>query len=254
MAPFHGSRAIPSTLTCCVTAYILVKGGNDPQDCEDVCGWDTATGRYALADGATESSFAREWGEMLVASFLAAPRFAVDVEPWVRPLQRRWAEHWQGRSLSWFAKRKAQLGAQATFLGLEIGAQGAWRAIALGDSCLFWWREGQLLEGFPLKSSAAFGYRPSLVTSVGPNPPAQLTAGQARPGDEFWLVSDALGRWLWQQLEGGESPWGESQPWVDGAAFALWVERARAAGHLANDDTALLRVTLPRYTQAVTLL
>ncbi|NJK59502.1 MAG: hypothetical protein HC918_03565 [Oscillatoriales cyanobacterium SM2_1_8] len=236
-----------------VTAYTLVKGGNDPQDCEDVCGWDTATGRYALADGATESSFAQEWGEMLVAGFLAAPRFAVEVGPWVRPLQRQWAEHLQGRSLSWFAKRKAQLGAHATFLGLEIGTQGGWRAIALGDSCLFWWRDGQLLEGFPLKSSAAFGYRPPLLTSVGNNPPARLTAGQAQPGDEFWLVSDALGRWLWQQIEGSRSPWSQGQQWVDAVAFALWVEEARAMGHLHNDDTALLRVALPRYTERVPL-
>ncbi len=238
----------------CVAAYTLVKGGNDPKDCEDVCGWDPGTGRFALADGATESSFAQEWGEMLVAAFLAAPRFAVDVEPWVRPLQRQWAERLQGRSLSWFAKRKAQLGAQATFLGLEIAPQGQWRAIALGDSCLFWWRDGRLLEGFPLKSSAAFGYRPPLLTSVGPNPPARLTAGQAQPGDEFWLVSDALGRWLWQQIESSLSPWAQGQQWADAAAFARWVEQARAAGHLHNDDTALLRVALPRYTQTVTLL
>ncbi|HAN46123.1 MAG TPA: hypothetical protein DCQ32_06170 [Cyanobacteria bacterium UBA8156] len=242
------SRAVQGDRWDCVTAYTLVKGGNDPKDCEDVCGWDTATGRFALADGATESSFAQEWGEMLVAGFLAAPRFAVNVDPWVRPLQQQWAAQLQGRSLSWFAKRKAQLGAHATFLGLEVAPQGQWRAIALGDSCLFWWRNGQLLEGFPLKSSAAFGYGPPLLTSVGTNPPARLMAGQAQPGDEFWLVSDALAQWVWQQIEGAWSPWSHSREWVNAEAFAQWVEQTRATGHLHNDDTALLRIAIPRYT------
>ncbi|MFQ3679804.1 MAG: hypothetical protein SNJ60_04775 [Pseudanabaenaceae cyanobacterium] len=237
-----------------VTAYRLVKGGNDPKDCEDVWGWDTATGRFALADGATESSFAQEWGEILVAGFLAAPCFAVDLGRWVQPLQQQWREKLQGRSLPWFAKRKAQLGAQATFLGLEIGLRGEWRAIAVGDSCLFWWRDGQLQEGFPLKHSGAFGYQPPLLSSVGHSPSARLTAGQSQPGDEFWLVTDALAQWIWRQVEGVASPWGQSREWVDQTAFAVWVEQARGAGELHNDDTALLRVVLPRYTQKVPLL
>ncbi len=45
-------------------------GGNRPEDYEDAFAANAEAGRFALADGATESSFAALWAQLLVNDFV----------------------------------------------------------------------------------------------------------------------------------------------------------------------------------------
>ena len=47
--------------------------GNRPEEYEDASDADPATGRFAVADGATEKRFARLWARLLVEEFVQHP-------------------------------------------------------------------------------------------------------------------------------------------------------------------------------------
>src|SRR5712692_2413403 len=100
-------------------AFALPKLGNSAEEYEDAAAADPRCGRFAIADGAAESSFAALWARLLVTGFVAAP--PADLGSWadfLRPLQQRWAAEVGGRPLPWYAEMKLQQGAFATFLGV----------------------------------------------------------------------------------------------------------------------------------------
>src|SRR6202034_4057383 len=73
------------------------------------------------------------------------------------------------RPLPWYAEEKAAMGAYSSLVGITVskdGGGGDWRAIAVGDSCVFQVRGDVLLEAFPFDSSDAFTSRPALLGSV----------------------------------------------------------------------------------------
>ena len=92
--------------------------------------------RFAVADGASETSFAKEWAELLVARFIAAPPQPADLRAWVEPMQATWAQSHLEKPAAWYAEQKARDGAFSSLLGLAI-EDDKWRALAVGDSCLF---------------------------------------------------------------------------------------------------------------------
>src|SRR5262249_33023766 len=124
------------------------------------------------------------------------------------------------------------------------GCHGTWRALAVGDCCLFRTRRGRLLRAFPLRASADFGNQPPLLGSR----PAEAelapkrARGRWRPGDRFLLMTDALGQWFLDRIEQGEHPLreiaqllGEPEARI---AFSDWIEERRQQG-LRNDDVTL---------------
>jgi hypothetical protein len=156
--------------------------------------------------------------------------------------------------LAWYAEMKRDQGAFATLLGLQLRLptttrRGAWRAQAVGDSCLVHLRADGKLRAFPLTNSADFGNQPQLIGSRD-GPPAQpaSAAGTMLPGDRFFLMTDALAQWFLHTHERGGRPWLgfadvlASQPPQD--AFAALVAGLRG-GALRNDDVTLLTITIP---------
>jgi hypothetical protein len=119
-----------------IQSFSVQKAGNEISECEDI--WDYGKSdrlfSIALSDGATESSFSQEWAKELVTAFVNH-----DLQPlaWLGKSQQNWQQWLENQNLSWFAKRKVGQGAFATFLGLEILPDLSWKAIAVGDSCLF---------------------------------------------------------------------------------------------------------------------
>src|SRR6202790_423862 len=118
----------------------LPKHGNSEDEDEDAWAADPDRGRFAIADGASESSFAGRWAQLLTEAFLAAPRPS-DLPEWLAEPQRRWSAEVLGVELPWYAEMKREQGAFATFLGLGVlrptaERAGKWRAVAVGDSCL----------------------------------------------------------------------------------------------------------------------
>lgn len=200
--------------------------------------------RCAVADGATESAFARLWARLLVRSF-GRRQWRLDR---LRSVYRR---AMQGKSLPWYLQAKAQEGAHAAFVGLSIhngaspgAAPRSWRALAVGDTCLFQVRAGALLCSGPVATAAAFDNNPFLLSSATPRllDGAEVLAGSWEPGDTFYLATDALAAWILGEVEAGRAPWAALDALATQDAFRAFVADLRANDALHNDDTTLLKV------------
>ena len=229
-------------------AFSAAKAGNAPEEYEDAVAGDPAAGRFAVADGATESSFAAAWARLLVEGFVTAAGRPWRSLDWIAPLRQRWASQVDTLVLPWFAETKREEGAFATLLGVAFRSPrgsdpGVWRAVAVGDCCLFRTRRSRLLGSFPLTASKDFSNRPRLLGSrVGALPKPDEAAGRWRPGDRFLLMSDALAQWFLERTEKKADPLGEIATLLSGSApqdaFPSWLGERRRQG-LRNDDVTL---------------
>jgi hypothetical protein len=128
-----------------------------------------------------------------------------------------------------------------------------WRALAVGDSCLFCIRAGRLLRSFPLTQSTEFGNQPSLVGSRGRELPGidrncEQKGGSWRQGDRFLLATDAIAQWFLGQVEQEAEPavqvaalLAESNP---EEAFAGWTDERRREHVMRNDDVTMVVIDL----------
>jgi Protein phosphatase 2C len=236
-------------------AFSLWKRGNAAEDYEDAAAGDLPSGRFAVADGASEASFAAIWARQLVSGFVTDPGKPWRSLGWVGPLRERWAAEVDGLALPWYAEEKRELGAFATFLGLVFRPRAAkpygyWRALAVGDCCLFHTRGDRLVRAFPMTQSADFGNRPRLLGSRSGSDALDAQREQAlgrwQQADRFLLMTDALAQWFLLRTEQKEEPLGEIRSLLAETspeeAFAGWVEERRNQALLRNDDVTLILV------------
>lgn len=248
--------------------FALPKAGNDANDYEDAMFPPLhapmtrrmrrrSLARVAIADGATESSFARLWAELLVEGYGTGHLSPSKLEQDLPALQGEWLRQVSVRPLPWYAEEKVRDGAFSAWLGLEVRdlpRGGRWRAFAVGDSCVCQMRAGTLLASFPMDSAADFTSQPFLVGSQ-PQHNARVAQalrtvhGQWEDGDQFVLMTDALAAWFLAAHAAGEQPMQtlEGFTMTDGSdGFAAWVTELRAARQMRNDDTTLVRVVVTR--------
>ena len=249
-----------------LTQLWLPKDGNSPEEYEDAFRvaipdsgevTDGGVALVAVADGASESAFAREWAQALVEAFVSRPPNLCDLtedtlQAWLATPRERWSEQVPWDLLPWHGEAKARTGAFATLVGLTFEAapgdssQLRWQALAVGDSCLFVVRDGQLAVSFPLEDAAEFGNAPSLICS---NPASEALAwdglgrheGECRAGDLFILASDALSCWFLSGAAAGERPW-EALAALGPPDWEAWVGEQRHEGLMRNDDTTLVAI------------
>lgn len=252
--------------------FWLPKRGNSKDEYEDAYNGSVRNGRFAVADGATESSFARNWAISLARTFVKTPPLhsssAGELENWLRPLQREWHAGIDWAHLPWFAEDKAREGAFSSLVGIEFLSEETptpaideseesiqeapasehlhWRALAVGDSCLFQVRDDKLLVAFPLERAEQFGSRPVLLSSNPANNRQALNdvrtyAGEGRPGDLFLLATDALGHWFLSECEASQLPWATLSG-MKKKDFEKLIGRLRDEHRIRNDDTTLLEV------------
>jgi len=228
-----------------VRTHWLPKQGHSADEYEDATAQPVVapdgTIRAAVADGATESAFAGAWARTLVEEFVGADvtvpeTFSESIHRTRRVFGGRIAEH--ATDLPWYAAAKAEQGAFAAFVGLVLYPNGAWRAVAVGDCCLFQIRDGEVMEAWPIADADEFGNRPDLLGSRldVSQPEAQMTSSQWGPGDRFLLVSDALAAYLL-----GSDP--AAAVGLDASGFASLIEGARKDG-LRNDDVTLVELAM----------
>jgi hypothetical protein len=229
------------------------KRGHTPEEYEDAFAADEPAGRFAVADGASESSFAGLWARLLARHGARAAGGAFEHEDWLREPRLLWSADVDARPLPWYAEAKREQGAYATLLVLTVrppagGKPGRWHALAVGDSCLFRLREGSLRAAFPVEESVAFDRNPELI-GARPDAPAvvpQQAHGESRVGDHYLMMTDALAQWFLRESESGNKPWAEVARVLDGpepdAAFTAWVEGLRDLGGLHNDDVTLVSI------------
>jgi len=227
--------------------FFLPKGGNRADELEDAAAAEPGNGLFAVADGASESICADVWAQLLVAAYIAGPPDVAAWQGWLAPVRRRWWDDVRARSLSWPAEHKLAEGASATLLGVQIQPAATWSAIAIGDSCLFQVRGGELIVEFPISRSDRFDNQPPLVaTRAMPGEPEPLMIqGTWQPGDQFWLMTDALAQWFLKEAESQRAPGPQleqllesASPQAQSALIADW----RQTRLLRNDDVALVRI------------
>jgi hypothetical protein len=257
----------PVKATC---VFCLPKGGNSTDEYEDASAQNRENGRFAIADGAAESSFADLWARLLVMGFVTEPvgigtRWADWLAPlrldWEAEVHAQWLEQRGVQPMPYHVENKFRQGAHATFLGLIVGDRPrrritqSWRAIAVGDSCLFQVRGQRMCKAFPLKRSVDFNLSPALVGSRANARHVRhrgvRARGEWRAGDRFWLMTDALAQWFLRQVEAGARPWDVLEPFLSAGAssaddspqtFADWIVALRLSKDLRNDDVTLLGI------------
>ncbi len=247
------------------------KGGNAAAEYEDAWARDDGRGRFAIADGASDAYDSGRWARLLAESFVAGEASINgrdELSGWVDWLAQKWRAQIDWEELSaprnWYKHEKASLGDFATFLGLEIELQARhsgddsqpnvlgdvrWRALAVGDTCLFHVRANSLLApSFPIAARSDFDMTPRLISTQKQYNRRSLEAlqfakGTCQPGDSFFLATDALACSLLTACEQGEQPWSQLGC-VTEAAFDQLVARLRRRGYLRNDDVTLLIVQI----------
>src|SRR5205809_929272 len=101
------------------TVLCLPKRGHTEDEYEDAWAADPARGYFAVADGASETSFAGRWAQLLTEGFLTAAR-PPDLADWLTAPRRRWSAEVMGLELPWYAEMKREQGAFATLLGVGV--------------------------------------------------------------------------------------------------------------------------------------
>lgn len=209
----------------------------------------------AIADGATETSYSGLWAKLLVRSFAKGELIENQFLEGVSTLQAEWNTHVYRRPLAWYAEEKAKYGAAAAFLGLQLRdledeGEGAWRAIAVGDTCLVQTRSEKVIEHFPMEHASEFSNRPFLLSSTAAPEECTryLSARDGRYGcdDSFYLMTDALAAWFFASEERGETPWSTLRDLAtdEGPEFANWIEGLRQRHEMRNDDVTLIRIDI----------
>jgi hypothetical protein len=196
----------------------------------------------AVADGATESVFARTWAKRLVRGVVQNGTTTADA---LRDMLPRWQAEWragateQAADRPWYVGAKAAEGAFAAVLGLSVHPDGRWRAVSVGDCCFFHLRDGAVQQTWPFDTPDAFTNRPVLVPSRSDQevPTPDSTSGTWTAEDQFLLATDAVAAWL---MEGEPTTVSE----LDQDAFRERVAAARSDGFLRNDDATLLVLEL----------
>jgi hypothetical protein len=227
--------------------FRVPKSGHSADEYEDAFAGNPACGRFAVADGASESSFAAVWARILVETFVAQKG------PWSRWLgaaRRQWADQTLGRDLPWYAESKRDEGAFATLLGMSFRRNGTarsltWQAAAVGDSCLFQVSRSKLRVAFPVQCSADFDNHPALLCSQERAPTKikrRRLTGRFRQNDRLYLMTDALAQWFLSRVEKGDKPWDELDQLRDQESFGRWIDELRHAKEIRNDDVTLIRV------------
>ena len=238
--------------------FWLPKHGSSEAEYEDAFSLSKDHFRFAVADGATETSFSRDWAKQLVRAF-ANKKLSVPITlDELIPLQSRWKQFVHRHALPWYAEEKADSGAFAAFVGLEFsqeqsdaGTRNVWRATAAGDSCLVQVRGDEIFKAFPLTDSASFNNHPNLLASAsvlnGNEAELVLNAtGVYGCDDVFFLMTDALACWFFKEHEQGNKPWIllKDLDTQGNVSFEQFIADLRATGRMKNDDVTLLRVDI----------
>jgi hypothetical protein len=226
----------------------MPKAGSSAAEYEDAVASSRRGLRYAVADGASASAFARLWAHLLVHAYTGGFLGAETLEGDLAPFQTRWAELVGRRRLPWYAEEQARRGAFAALLGLSLSMDQRWSALAVGDCCLFQVRDDVLVAATPLDDPADFKLRPLLL---GSRPAANIdlrsagavvmSDGTWRPGDSFLLMSDALAAMFLTRVRAcNGAPLAALDFDGTAAGFRTWIRRMRSEGCLRNDDVSLL--------------
>lgn len=244
----------PAFPPMCWISATLPKAGSRPEENEDAIAASSAALRFAIADGATEGWESGRWAAHLATAYIDKPPSPADFPAWLTATQQGWRIPPQTGSTPWYAEIKQRAGSYSTLLGIEFRMAAktrdwTWRAIAIGDSCLFQIRKGSVEGVFPISTPSGFGNNPPLVpsprTSVCPEP--EWLAGRSEPQDLFLLATDAVAAYL-VRLSTPDA-WSpvlvavrEGLRIEDPEPLVEWFRTVQA---VRNDDLSMIAISIP---------
>ncbi|MBE7433155.1 MAG: hypothetical protein HS100_04515 [Anaerolineales bacterium] len=236
-------------------------------ECQDFVGRKPSKNLFCLADGVGQSFFPAVWARTLVHSFINLSDEQLDHllvqrewKEWFLPLQGQWSDEVReivdhARPEKYFLRNRLreQKPAGSTFVAIRFYEEGdsvRWKALCMGDSCIFQIRDNLLMRSFLPTGSADFDNFPSCFTSVGrqANEPV-FTEGGARRDDSFILASDAFAKWLLKIHEENEDQFSQMMTRIIDlkffSEFRVLIESARRSDiSLEDDDTSCIVIRL----------
>lgn len=245
--------------------FSLQKAGNRKEEYEDAFNTsifvnkDTAYHRFAIADGASESSFANIWAGLLAGYYCNGKMDSHQLHNSISKLSKAWKRKLNTKDLPWYAQEKLNSGAFSTLAGITFRLTDTlsieFDAIAIGDSCMFQIRDEKIAHFFPLASVEDFHNRPILISSNGAynlhlKASVKNWSGTAQTGDSFWLMTDALACWTLTRYEEGTNVIKQIHGLASEDDFIRLVEAERklvrrdGSFYLRNDDVTFIRVNL----------
>ncbi|MCS6955872.1 MAG: hypothetical protein NZM44_05910 [Candidatus Calescibacterium sp.] len=211
--------------------------------------------KFAISDGATESSFAKEWSDLLVCCYKDKPFDLDNLNSTIQTISEMWYSRISTIELPWYAQEKVVQGAFAAFLGLTINfIENTFEAISIGDCNLFQIRENKLFCSFPLSNPEEFGNTPALFASnmkyqTNLEETVKYLQGNIKQKDIFILSTDSLAVWLLKEMQNNRKPWKrlfnllrENKKKED--VFTKWIRGKVEKRIIRNDDISVIIVEI----------
>jgi hypothetical protein len=263
--------------------FTLAKDPEHPEQNQDAWALDPRRGIATLADGVASGLFSRSWATILTESVLADAPDPADKDAWRRWLAERRAA-WSARidvdRLAWYQKAKLKEGTFSTLLVVRLlpaeiaspadGAPAAestspadgaspddppaWnvRGYAVGDTCLFFVREGKTVRIFPIETAAEFDADPLVIGSIDLSRDDLVGfrdfEERGRAGDLVVLCTDAVAAWALRRSESGQPPAWDDYWDMPEETWQAEVMSLRQQREMRYDDATLLllRICDPR--------
>jgi hypothetical protein len=255
--PTPFSREPQASALLAARSFALAKDPECPQQNQDAFQVDAARGIVALADGVSSALFSRQWAAILAAAAAADfpdPGQPDDFARWLAEQRAAWSAQIDTTSLAWFQKAKLPAGAFSTLLwirvspsdGDEPGAFGAYhlQGHAVGDTCLFHARHGEILRTFPLQTAAEFEASPAALGSVDLNRDQNVQFHRLDVAcyneDLLVLCTDAIAEWAIRSAESGSPPNWEQYWDMDCSQWQAEIGELRQSRQMRYDDATLL--------------
>jgi len=203
--------------------FKLAKDPQDPGEYQDAYAVDPVRSVAVVADGVASAIFSGQWAAILAEATVADPPDPDDrtaFSDWLARQRAAWAARIDTTGLAWFQTAKLPMGAFSTLLWVEVqaidqqeeGTFGACRlrCHAIGDSCLFHIRHGEVLRTFPVENAAQLEADPLVLGSVdlSRDPLMQFVSIDelCYPDDILVLCTDAVADWALRCIEAGTPP------------------------------------------------
>jgi len=246
--------------------FVLAKDPQHPEQFQDAFGLNAASGIAAVADGVSSALFSRQWAQIVTLSVVADPPHPGEKDlftQWLAQRRQEWSAQIDTSGLAWFQKAKLPGGAFSTLLWIrllpvdeeEAEGFGACRlhGFAIGDSCLFHVRGGEIVRSFPIEQSEELEANPIVLGSVDLNRDDYLEFHeldvQCYVGDVIVLCTDAIADWALRRAEEGNPPnWNDYWNMTEEQWHAEINELRESRGMRYDDATLVLLRVLPEGT------
>lgn len=240
-------------------AFILHKEG-DWRLCEDSFALSLPNGRFAVADGLSNSYHPEYIAQLLCHKFAAG---AIDMDDWdrnfpslllneIHPLWKEKVDEYEstlsGRKLSHAQIRREALPAGAsTFLGIEVDREHALvRCVYLGDSSLFLISDNEWKvfcsnnAGSPCETDVVYDNNPSCVTADGIMYGKWTRVEFPLQKGYLVLATDGCAEWIQTEFQEGNAPVQQLWELEDHDAFVELVTSARARQKMEDDIAVII--------------